>query len=44
MIFGMPDAKETEIIMDISRKLTEQVNLRNSSQSGKIEILLGDDD
>jgi ATP-binding protein involved in chromosome partitioning len=44
MVFGMPDAKETEIIMDISRKLTEQINLRNSSQSGKIEILLGDDD
>ena len=44
MIFGMPDAKETEILMDISRKLTEQVNIRNSSPSEKIEILLGDDD
>lgn len=44
MIFGMPNAKETEILMDISRKLTEQVNIRNSSPSKKIEILLGDDD
>lgn len=44
MIFGMPNAKETEILMDISRKLTEQVNIRNSSPSENIEILLGDDD
>lgn len=44
MVFGMPDAKETNILMDISRKLTEQVNIRNSAPSEKIEILLGDDD
>lgn len=44
MVFGIPDAKETEILMDISRKLTEQINLRNSNASENIEILLGDDD
>ena len=44
MVFGIPDSKETEILMDISRKLTEQVNIRNSSPDEKIEILLGDDD
>ena len=44
MVFGIPEAKETEILMNISRKLTEQVNLRNSKPSEKIEILLGDDD
>lgn len=44
MIFGIPEAMETEILMEISRKLTEQVNIRNSSPSDKIEILLGDDD
>jgi ATP-binding protein involved in chromosome partitioning len=44
MVFSIPDAKETEILMDISRKLTEQVNIRNSAPSDKIEILLGDDD
>ena len=30
--------------MDISRNLTEQVNIRNSKAPGKVEILLGDDD
>jgi ATP-binding protein involved in chromosome partitioning len=44
MVFGIPDANETEILMEISRKLTEQVNIRNSTPSEKIEILLGDDD
>ena len=44
MVFGIPEAKETAILMDISRKLTEQVNIRNSDPSQKIEILLGDDD
>ena len=27
MVFGIPDANETKILMDISRKLTEQVNI-----------------
>jgi ATP-binding protein involved in chromosome partitioning len=44
MVFSIPDAKETEILMEISRKLTEQVNTRNLNQSEKIEILLRDDD
>ncbi len=44
MVFGIPDAKETNILFDISRKLTEQINIRNSAPTEKIEILLGDDD
>lgn len=44
MVFGIPDANETKILMDISRKLTDQVNIRNSNASDKIEILLGDED
>jgi ATP-binding protein involved in chromosome partitioning len=44
MVYGIPAAKETEILMSISRELTEQVNIRNSAPSQKIEILLGDDD
>jgi len=44
MVFGIPDANETKILLDISRKLTEQVNIRNSKASEKIEILLGDED
>jgi len=44
MVFGIPDANETKILIDISRKLTEQVNIRNSSAKDKIEILLGDED
>lgn len=44
MVFGIPDAKETKLLIDISRKLTEQVNIRNSNAADKIEILLGDED
>ena len=44
IVFDIPDSDESGIIMDISRILTEQVNIRNSKSSGKIEILLGDDD
>jgi ATP-binding protein involved in chromosome partitioning len=44
MVFGIPDSNETKILMDISRKLTEQVNIRNSNAADKIEILLGDED
>ena len=44
IVFDMPDSEESGIIMDISRSLTEQVNLRNSKSSGKVEILLGEDD
>lgn len=44
IVYGIPDAKESEILLDISRNLTEQVNIRNANQSGKIEIDLGDED
>lgn len=44
MVYGIPESNETEILMEISRRLTEQVNLRNASSSDNIEILLGDDD
>ena len=44
IVFDIPDSAESRIIMDISRSLTEQVNIRNSKSSGKVEILLGDDD
>lgn len=44
MVFGIPEANETTMLIDISRKLTEQVNIRNSTASEKIEILLGDED
>ena len=42
--FDMPDSDEAVIISEISRNLTEQVNIRNSKAPGKVEILLGDDD
>ncbi|MCW8811386.1 MAG: iron-sulfur cluster carrier protein ApbC [Ignavibacteriaceae bacterium] len=44
IVFDIPDSDESGIIMDISRNLSEQVNIRNSKSSGKVEILLGDDD
>ncbi|HLG32285.1 MAG TPA: iron-sulfur cluster carrier protein ApbC [Ignavibacteriaceae bacterium] len=44
IVFDIPDTEHADIIMDLSRKLTEQVNIRNSKAPGKIEILLGDDD
>ncbi|MCW8805077.1 MAG: iron-sulfur cluster carrier protein ApbC [Ignavibacteriaceae bacterium] len=43
IVFDIPGSNEAEIIMDISRSLTEQVNIRNSKAPGKVEILLGDD-
>jgi len=43
-VFDIPDSNDAEIIMEISRNLTEQVNIRNSNAPGKVEILLGDDD
>ena len=44
IVFDIPDTEHSDIIMNLSRKLTEQVNIRNSKAPGKIEILLGDDD
>jgi len=43
IVFDIPDSDEAGIIMDISRNLAEQVNIRNSKSPGKIEILLGED-
>jgi len=40
MVYDQPDSEYAKIMMDISRKLTEQVNLRNNSQDDKIEIIL----
>jgi len=44
IVYDIPDSREASIIMDISRKLIEQVNLRNENMPGKVEILLGDED
>ena len=44
MVVGIPDANESKVLIDISRKLTEQVNIGNSKPNDKIEILLGDED
>jgi ATP-binding protein involved in chromosome partitioning len=44
MVYGIPDANETKILMDISKKLTDQINIRNANQSEKIEIDLGEED
>ncbi len=44
MLVGIPEAPESQILFDISRRLTEQVNIRNANASDKIEILLGDND
>ena len=44
VVFDIPESDEAGIITEISRNLTEQVNIRNSKAPGKVEILLGDDD
>jgi len=44
IVFDIPDSQDANIILDISRNLTEQVNIRNSKAPGKVEIILGDDD
>jgi len=44
IVFDIPDSQDASIIMELSRNLTEQVNIRNSKAPGKVEILLGDDD
>lgn len=40
MVYDQPDSEYAKIMMDISRKLTEQVNIRNSKDDNKIEIIL----
>lgn len=43
-LYDLPDSDHSKIMIDISRKLTEQVNQRNADKPGDIEILLGEDD
>jgi ATP-binding protein involved in chromosome partitioning len=43
IVFDIPDSDHSKIIMDISRRLAEQVNIRNTSASPKIDISLGDE-
>lgn len=40
MVYDQPDSEYAKIMMSISRKLTEQVNIRNSKDDNKIEIIL----
>lgn len=40
MVYDQSDSNYSNIMMDISRRLTEQVNIRNSNQTDKIEIIL----
>ena len=42
IVSEMPDSENTEIILNISRNLTEQVNKRNSASIDKVEIILED--
>ncbi len=44
IVHDIPDTEEANIVMNIADNLIEQVNLRNSKATGKIEILLGDND
>jgi ATP-binding protein involved in chromosome partitioning len=44
IVHDIPDSEEANNIMNIAGNLIEQVNLRNSKSTGKIEILLGDND
>lgn len=44
IIEALPDSEHSKIIIGISTNLIEQVNIRNSNSSGKVEISLEDDD
>ena len=44
IVHDLSGSKEANIVMNIASNLTEQVNIRNSSATGKVEILLGDND
>jgi len=44
IVSGMPDSENSEIILNISRNLTDQVNKRNSVSPDKVEIILEDED
>ena len=42
IIYDLEGSKEAAIVMEIANKLSEQINIRNSSSRGKVEILLDD--
>lgn len=44
IIHDDPDTKHAAAIMDIAHNIVEQVNIRNSKSTGKVEILLGNND
>lgn len=44
IVYDIPDSNESNIVLDISRKLIEQIKIRKPTSPGKVEILLGDDD
>jgi ATP-binding protein involved in chromosome partitioning len=44
IVFDIPESEHADIMMDLSKKLAEQVNIRNLKAPGKIDIILGDDD
>ncbi len=44
IVFDMPGSEQAESILEIARKLEEQVNKRNSQADSKVEIILDNDD
>jgi ATP-binding protein involved in chromosome partitioning len=44
IVHDIPDSEEANNVMNIAGNLIAQVNLQNSKSTGKIEILLGDND
>ncbi|GBD86951.1 flagellum site-determining protein YlxH [bacterium BMS3Abin03] len=43
IVYDIPDSENADAIINIARNLIEQVNLRNSKSTGKVEISLGGD-
>lgn len=43
ILYDIPDSDEAKKLLNISGNLEERVRLRNSTSTGKVEILLGDD-
>ncbi|MEO8399851.1 MAG: P-loop NTPase, partial [Ignavibacteriaceae bacterium] len=44
IVYDIEDSEEAKIVVNISRNITEQVNINNLNASSKVEILLDDDD
>jgi ATP-binding protein involved in chromosome partitioning len=44
IVFDLKDTEYSDIVMNISRNLAEQINLINLNASSKVEILLDDDE